>query len=163
MKGYKMEYYKIIAAGINGYAAVAHIENIFLQRGYAIESKSERALELKQTVFPINNNDPINAISRIQIECKGEEVTVRAELKGFDKLFKIISFMLIAMAVFFVALFGFIIPMPGKSVMFRILLPILPLALWPVVIPMMIKFCKARGARYLDTIINNAVTIAKAG
>lgn len=158
-----MDYCKTIAAGSNGEAAVAHIENIFLQRGYAIESKSERAVELKQTVFPINNNDPINAISRIHIESTGDEVAIRAELKGFDKLFKIISFMIIGMAALFVILFGFIIPMPGKSVTTRILLSILPFAPWPVLLPLMNKFCKARAAKSLDTIINNAATIAKAG
>ena len=87
--------------------------------------------------MPINNNNPLTVVSRIRIIKEGTAIRVEAELNGYNKLFMFLGIMLVGMAVFFFLLFGFIIPKPDAGVFQRFIMPVLPLAPWPVLLPLM--------------------------
>ena len=155
------DYTKTIQTNGKSQNIADNIADVFINRGYLIEKKNDKCIELKQTVRPNRNNDPLEAVSHISIEIRASEITVNADLKGFDMLFRILAIMIISMALIFFILFGFIIEIPAKSRFLRYTIALLPLAPWPILLPLMKNIGKNSGAKILDNVIHNAAMTAR--
>ncbi len=153
------DYNKTIQSKGNSEKIAANIADIFIHRGYLIETKNSNCIALKQTVMPNRNNDPLMAVSHISIEIREREINVNAALSGYDILFRILAIMLAGMAVTFVILSGFILKNTWQSPVLRFIIPALPLAPWPILLPLMKRFIKTRAVKMLNTVIQNATMV----
>ena len=133
-------------------------KQILLPNGFSIVSNSESSLELRGSgSYWSTNQNPLMAISEISICKTGNELSVRAELGGLRRLIKCLCIFILGMAVFFLVLFGVLFA--GQEQQERIVyMSLLPLAPWPLIIPLMARFMKSRICRSLDSLVNNLAT-----
>lgn len=151
-----MDYQKSISISGDIEKAAGTIEQVFTQQAYKIISRDQSTVELEQGVMPMsNNNNPLLAVSKIRITKEANAIRIQAELNGYNTIYKIIGIMLVGMAALFLVLFGFVIKKPDAGVFQRFIIPLLPLAPWPILLPLMKQFMKKRGTKALDILTDN--------
>jgi hypothetical protein len=108
------------------------VTKAFADRGFQISDITETTAELKGPGMINSQQDPIVGISKARISSRGEMLTVEAEFGAIRKLLAYMSVFIVAMALFFLVLFGFIFTKQGQSPGTIALISLAPLLPWPV-------------------------------
>jgi len=137
--------------------------NTLLPHGFRITGSSDTSLEADGPAYMmVKGQDPMVGVSKISVAVRSREIEVTAELGGIDKVIKFMIVLIVGLAVFFVILFGIIFGVVQQQGFGKVLLlSLAPFIPWPVVIPLMAVFFKARTCRALDALVHNMVVLAK--
>jgi hypothetical protein len=131
------------------------VTKAFADRGFQISDMTETTAELKGPGMINSQQDPIVGISKASISYRGEMLTVEAEFGAIRKLLTYMSVFIVAMALFFLVLFGIIFTKQGKSPGTIVLISLAPLLPWPVLLPAMYAWMNKRTAKALDVLLGN--------
>jgi hypothetical protein len=137
--------------------------NTILPHGFRIINRSDSTLEaVGPGTLWTKGQDPLVGVSKLSISVPAREIRVDAELGGVTKIIKYLTVFIVAMAVFFLILFGFIFGQrQGADISKVIWMSLAPFVPWPVVIPLMAMWLKSRTCKALDTLEHNMVVLAK--
>ena len=140
--------------------------NTFLPHGFEIIENDESSIEVAKHGFLIissqNKLNPIDLISNVRVSIDNRKITLYADLNGVKKFILYAGLFIAGMAVFFLALFGFIFVVKQNQPISKIiLLSLAPLAPWPFLIPIMGAWYKKSVIKALDTLMNNMLILSK--
>jgi len=137
--------------------------NTLLPHGFRITDSSDTSLEADGPVYMmVKGQEPLVGVSKISVSVRTREIEVTAELGGIDKTIKFMIALMLGLALFFVIVFGIIFGVVQRQGFGKVLLmSLVPFIPWPVVIPLMGVFLKARTCRALDALVHNMVVLAK--
>ena len=108
-----------------------------------------------------SRQNPLVGISRICIRGTSGNISIEAEFGGIRKLTKYLVVFIVGMAIFFVVLFGILLPKQGQPLNKTIFISLGPFVPWPVIIPLMYKWMKSRTSNALDRLLTNMVILGK--
>ena len=131
------------------------LTGVFVQHGFRIGEKSETAVELTGPGMISSRQSPLVGISKTRIHRANGSLSIEAEFDSIRRLLKYMGFLIAGLAVFFMVLFGILFTRQGKPIGRVIIVSLVPLAPWPILIPIIGKFLKRRTSRALDTLVHN--------
>jgi len=135
--------------------------NTLIPHGFAIKKKAPRCIEfLGPDTLGNKGQNPLTGVSNLTAESGLYGLELKAELGGILKTVKFLVIFVVSMALFFLVLFGFLFGKNPDSPNF-ILLSLLPLAPWPLIIPIMLTVMKTRTKKSLDSLLNNMALLSK--
>lgn len=129
--------------------------SVFTPFGFSITERTDSGVEFAGANLWLTSQNPFIAISRIRFASTGTQMTVSAELKGLQRLFGIIGWILLGMAMAFVLSFGFLLR--GGDVVTRFVVPVLPFVPWVVLFPVLKHVIRSRTRQALDVLLQNFV------
>jgi hypothetical protein len=148
--------------------ALDHATRMFTDNGFRIVSKTASSLEVQSPGMSSTKQNAILGISRAVVEVSGQTVSLRADFGSARRMIRIVAFAISGLAVFFAVLFPLLAthmktrhgaPM-GPS---RIgPLSVLPLAPWPILLPLIAAGHRRRIRRELETLVHNMVMVGSA-
>lgn len=132
--------------------------NVFIQHGFAVVKKDATGYEIQGPGMISSRQSPLLGISRLMCFLQNNHLILKAEFGAIRKLRKLMLLLLAALAlsltIFFAVLFH---DRPNYNPW----LPLAPFIPWPFLIPLMVRVFFRRTQRALDTLINNALTLAE--
>jgi hypothetical protein len=140
--------------------ALEVLTGLFVRDGFRIDEKSERAVDLTGPGMINSRQDPLVGISGIRISQSSGSLSVEAQFDSIRKLIKYLAIFIVGMGVFFVILFGILFTRQGQAMATVVLISLAPLAPWPVLLPLILRWLKSRTARALDVLLNNTAYLA---
>jgi hypothetical protein len=138
-------------------------KNAFIQNNFQIVRDSDTEVELTGPGMLSSRQNPIVGISRICIRGTSINLSIEAEFGGIRKLTKYLALFIVGMAIFFVVLFGILLPKQGQPLNKTILISLAPFVPWPVLIPLIHIWMKSRTSKALDRLLANMVTLGREG
>jgi hypothetical protein len=135
--------------------AVDAAANVLIQHSFRITEKSETAVELTGPGMISSRQDPLVGISKIRISQSSGSLSVEAQFDSIRKLIKYLAAFIVVMGVFFLVLFAILFTRQGQPVGIVVLISLAPLAPWPVLLPLIMRWLKSRTARALDVLLSN--------
>lgn len=137
--------------------------------GFKIVTRDETRLEAEGPGMNNTRESPLTGASRIRLAIRSGQLELEAELGGVQKMVRFVKFFPLALgfglSVFFVVLFGFILPNvapnapanpPSPWLVGGI--PLMAVAPWLFIAPVMSGFITRRTIRALDTLLTNMAT-----
>jgi hypothetical protein len=139
-------------------AAAKRIVDTLSAVGFRIVSQQNFSVELKGPGMNSSRENALVGASRVVVRVERGQVTVEAEFAAVRRLIRGVGVLVGGLAIFFLVLFGFIVPVKESDTFVRFVMPILPVALWPIVLPWMGRVFRRRTARALDALLQDADT-----
>jgi len=136
-------------------------KNVFIQHNFQIVRHSDKEVEFTGPGMLSSRQNPIVGISRICIRGSNGNISIEAEFGGIRKLTKYLTFFIAGMAIFFVVLFGILLPKQGQPLNKTILKTLAPFVPWPVLIPLIHIWMKSRTSKALDRLLSNMVALGR--
>lgn len=136
-------------------------KNVFIQHNFQIVRHSDKEVEFTGPGMLSSRQNPIVGISRICIRGTSGNITIEAEFGGIRKLTKYLVVFIVGMAIFFLVLFGILLPKQGQPLNKTILISLAPFIPWPVLIPLIHIWMKSRTFKALDRLLTNMVTLGR--
>jgi hypothetical protein len=119
--------------------------------GFQIVTHNRDVVELVGPGMRSSHQNPLVGASKVTIRSLGREVAIEADFGAVGRLIRTLGIVIFSMAILFLVLFGFVIPCPHPVL--RYILPVLPLAPWPFLLPWMSWLFRRRTARALDALL----------
>lgn len=138
-------------------------KNVFIQHNFQIVHHSDTEVEFTGPGMLSSRQNPIVGISRICIRGASGNISIEAEFGGIRNLTKYLAFFITGMAIFFLVLFGILLPKQGQPLNKTILISLAPFIPWPVLIPLIHIWMKSRISKALDRLLTNMVTLGREG
>jgi hypothetical protein len=135
--------------------AVDAAANVFIQHSFQIVEQSETTVELTGPGMISSRQDPLVGISRIRISQSSGSLSVEAQFDSIRKLIKYLAVFIVVMGVFFLVLFAILFTRQEQPMGIVVLISVAPLAPWPVLLPLILRWLKSRTARALDVLLSN--------
>jgi hypothetical protein len=149
-----MSYEKTIRFSGNFDKAIEVAKNTLMPNGFTIANNDEDAIELRGPgSFWTKGQNPLVGVSWIRLEKIEDSVLIKAEFGGVKKTIIYLCCFILAMAVFFLVLFGILFSQ--KPPTHRFLIPLAPFIPWPFIIPVMAIILKWRASKSLDALSHN--------
>ena len=154
-----MDYEKTMPFTGNTEKALDTAKNVLMQHSFQAIKLESSSLEFTSpnTIFTKGEN-PLLGASRILISSTSASLTIKADYATLRKTMKYMVIFLLGMTVFF--LVGFSILFHNRP-NYKWWISVLPLAPWPIIIPLMSRFMKNRTTRALDSLLNNIAAVGK--
>jgi hypothetical protein len=127
--------------------------SVLIANDFRLISKTAHELEFAGPGTMNKRQPPIAGISRIRIQGGRGELGIDAELGGVRRLGYFLVFFPLAMACFFLVLFGFLFSEQGLPMI--LLFSCGPLLPWLVLSPLLIRLSKARVKQALENLLAN--------
>jgi hypothetical protein len=121
--------------------------------GFRILAQQGDSVELAGPGMRSSRQNPLVGASKVTIRGLGREVAIEADFGAVRRLIRALGVFLVGLAIFFFVLFGFVFPPENRAL--RFVMPLLPLAPWPFLLPWMNWLFKRRTARALDVLLEN--------
>lgn len=153
-----MTYQKTVESVPHSKNAVQKIQDFFANQGFLITENEPESVSLASpgSLF-ISTRNPMQMVSRVHATAQENSVTLQADFGGIKKIGVFLVIFIVAMAFFFLVLFGALFGMTGKMPWINIIgLSLLPLSPWPVIIPLMMVYMKRKITELLDILLENA-------
>jgi hypothetical protein len=151
-----MKYEKTITYTGDPGTAINIVKNTFLPNGYQIIKTSENSITLEgNNLFWLQQqNNPLTGISQISIHIENSTISLKAELKTINKIILFLIIFLIGLAVLLAGIFALVFSKieDKHNIIFIILMSFAP---WPVLLPLIYFFLKARTCKALDILLSN--------
>ena len=135
--------------------------NVFIQHNFQIVRNSDTEVEFTGPGMLSSRQNPIVGISRICIRGASGNISIEAEFEGIRKLTKYLALFIVAMAIFFVVLFGILFSKQGQPLNKTIVKSLAPFAPWPILIPLIHIWMKSRTSKALDRLLINMVALGR--
>ncbi len=139
------------------------VKNVFIQHNFQIVRDSDKEVEFTGPGMLSSRQNPIVGISRICIRGASGNISIEAEFGGIRKLTKYLVVFIVGMAIFFVVLFGILLPKQGQPLNKTILISLAPFIPWPILIPLIYIWMKSRTSKAIDRLLANMVTLGREG
>ncbi len=152
------DYNKTVEGILNPKNAVQKIQDFFTNHGFLIVQNEPESVTLAShgSMF-ISTRNPMQMVSRVHATAQENSVTLQADFGGVKKIGVLLVIFIVAMALFFLVLFGALFGMTGKMPWINIIgLSLLPLSPWPIIIPLMMVYMKRKITELLDILMENA-------
>jgi hypothetical protein len=134
-------------------AAGKRIVDSLVGQGFRIVVQNREAVELAGPGMSSSQQNPLVGASKVTIRSLGREVTIEADFAAVRQLIRTLGVVIFSMAILFLVLFGFVIPI--EPPVLRYILPVLPLAPWPFLLPWMGWLLRRRTARAFDVLLES--------
>ncbi|HNT36616.1 MAG TPA: hypothetical protein PKH07_16635 [bacterium] len=154
-----MDYEKTVPFEGNLSKVIELATSVFTPFGLAIASRSDSSVEFTGANLWITSQNPFVAISRIRIQGTGTQLTLTADLKGLQRLFRFVGLMLCGMALAFVLVFGLFFRQ--GDLLTRVVLPVLPFVPWIVLFPILKYVIRSRTCQALDILLQNLTIVGR--
>jgi len=134
-------------------AVAKGIVDSLVGQGFQIAAQQRDSVELLGPGMQSSRQNPLVGASKVVVRSRRREVVIEADFGAVRRMIRTLGVFLIGMALFFFVLFGFVIPPDGPIM--RFVVPVLPLAPWPVLLPSMGRLFRRRAARAFDVLLQN--------
>lgn len=152
-----MNYKQTVTIQSDGKALLETAMQLLMAQSFSIIKKESFYLEVIAGVeVHSSNQNPILGASKIILTVSGRQLTVSAQLDGYKKLIRILSIMMVVMAIGFVAMAYFL---PNEGSDYKAYYAAAPLLPWVFLMPMLGKIFKKRTVKALDTFVTNLTMI----
>lgn len=148
-----MDYQNRRHASVEAGLATRRIRDTLTGLGFRVVREEANSIELSGPGMISSGQNSLVGASKVTIITIGREVTIEAEFGGVRRLIGGICVLILGLAVFFFVLFGFVIPVEKPAM--RFILPLCPLAPWPILLPWMTWLFKRRTARAFDGLLES--------
>jgi hypothetical protein len=156
-----MEYEKTVHISGDVAKPTGTVVETLARHGFRIVRKRETSAELDGPGMNSSKQNPLVGASKVHVKGRSGRLTVEAEFGAVRRLMRFLGWMLVGMAGLFFVLFGFVFP--AENPVMRFVVPLAPLAPWPILLPVMGRYFRRRSARALDVLVENAVTLSENG
>lgn len=157
-----MDYEKTIPFSGDIKSVLEVVRNVFIQHSFQIVHTSESTLEMAGSgTMWTRGQAPLVGISKVSIRGAGSNLSIEAEFGGIRKAVVCMSLFILGLAVFFLIVFGIVFSLQGLPFSRIIMIALVPLAPWPVLIPIIAKWLKSRNSRALDVLLNNMAYLGR--
>lgn len=138
------------------------------QNGFVVVDRDETRLEMDGPGLQSTKQNPLLGASHVWIDRDEGALRLEAELGGVDAMRRLLVYLPLGLAVFFVLLFGVIggvvwgagIGAVGWQWLLRITpVAVLPLAPWLVISPLMMRWIRGRTECALDGLLANVAAL----
>jgi hypothetical protein len=148
-----MEYHNSRHIPGDAVAASRRVVDILAGQGFRIAVPQRDAVELLGPGMRSSRQNPLVGASKVVVRSRDREVAIEAEFGALRRLIRSLGVFLFGMAVCLFVLFAFVIP--PDDVYVRFVVPVLPLAPWLVLLPLMGSMLRRRTARAFDVLLLN--------
>lgn len=149
-----MEYQNAKHVSGEASAAAKRIVASLAAEGFRIVTQNRDLVEMAGPGMSSSSQNPLVGASKVTIRSLGREVAIEADFGAVRRLIRTLGIVIISMAILFLVLFGFVIPL--QHPVLRYVLPVLPLAPWPFLLPWMSWLFQRRTARAFDALLASA-------
>ena len=162
-----MDYEKTIPFNGDPSRAIDLAVQAFTVNGFRITSKTGSSIEAEGPGMLNTREQPLRAASRVSLAFTGSTASVRADFGALRKLLRIMSLILVALAVFLEILFFAIGPSMrwdhpvAHPRRFLALMSLAPLAPWPILVSVIWTLMRKRVRRELDTLLHNMTMVGR--
>jgi hypothetical protein len=148
-----MEYQN--AKHVSGEAAAAakQIVDSLTAQGFRIAREQRGSVDLLGPGMQSSRQNPLVGASNVVVSSRRREVIVEADFGAVRRLIRTLGVVIFAMAILFFVMFAFVVRPENWFV--RFVVPVLPLAPWPILLPWMSWLFRRRTARAFDTLLQN--------
>ena len=151
-----MEYEKSVPVAGDAGRAMETVVAALTLFGFRVAGKREAEVELLGPGMYSSKQNPLVGASRVVVRAESGRLAIHAEFDAVRRLIRTVGLVILGMAVLFLVLFGFVLPVENPIV--RFVVPVLPFAGWPFLLPWMRRHFAQRTARALDALAENAGT-----
>lgn len=151
-----MEYRNTITITGETQSVLKTAMQMLMAQGFSVLKREEQYLELQGLNAHSSNQNALLGASKVTISATGQRIVVSAELKGYDNLIKILSIMMVVMAIGF-GLMAYFLPNEDSS--YNPLYAVLPLLPWVFLMPFLAKIFKKRTVKALDILVANLAVL----
>ena len=148
-----MEYQRSKHVSGDAIAASKRAVDILAGQGFRIAVPQSDAVELSGPGMHSSRQNPLVGASKVVVRSHRREIVIEADFGAVRLLVRTLGVCILGMAVFFYVLFGFVIC--PDNVYVRFVVPALPFAPWPVLLPWMGWVFRRRTARAFDVLLQN--------
>ncbi len=134
-------------------AAAKRIVDALAAVGFRIAVQQDDSVELLGPGMHSSRQNPLVGASKVVVRSHRREVAIEADFGAVRRLIRTLGFFFVGMGVCFFVLFGFVIHSDNPTLVTRFVLPLLPLAPWPVLLPWMSWLFQRRTARAFDALL----------
>ena len=134
-------------------AVAKRIVDTLVGQGFRIAARQRDSVELLGPGMTSSRQNPLVGASKVVVRSHRREVAIEADFGGVRRLIRTLGFIICSMAILFLVLFGFVIPI--EPPVLRYIVPVLPLAPWPFLLPWMGWLFRRRTARAFDVLLQN--------
>lgn len=132
--------------------------NVFIQHGFTVVKKDTTGHEVKGPGMISSRQSPLLGISRLMCFFQDHHLILKAEFGAIRRIRKLMILFLTALALFLMILFAALF---HDRASYNFWLPLAPFVPWPFLIPLMVRLFFNRTQKALDTLMNNAMTLAE--
>jgi hypothetical protein len=135
--------------------------NMLMPHGFEITENTDTVLEFRGpgSFYFSNSQNFFTTISQINISARRAELSVEVEFGGIRKTKKYLIIFVLFLALFHLALFGFLLVKEQEVLILWIgLATFVPLALIP---PLTTKFLKYQTSKSLDSLLHNMIVLGE--
>lgn len=152
-----MEYDKSVPFSGDADRVLRSLVLTFSNLGFRVERKESQRVELTGVGMHNSRESPLVGISRLHLSVEGGSLRANAEFGAVRRLLRFTGWFIVGLAVFLLALFGFLF---RDREDFSLWLIVLPFAPWPLLLPVLRRVLIARTRRALDNLLHNAALVA---
>jgi hypothetical protein len=129
------------------------ITAVFASNGYALVSRDSRSVRFESGAGEGKGRNPMLGDSTVMFNIKDGSLTMLADMGGVRKMGTVIIFLPVALALFFLVLFGILFGELGAGFIAMVSLgPVLP---WVFLAPLLIRWLKKRSVEALDRLLES--------
>jgi hypothetical protein len=134
-------------------ATAKKLVDSLVSQGFRIAVQQRDSVELLGPGMHSSRQNPLVGASKVAVRSWGREVAIEADFGAVRRMIRALGVFFIGMTIFLFVLFGFVIP--SENMVVRFVVPLLPLAPWPVLLPWMGWLFRRRAARAFDALLQN--------
>lgn len=151
-----MEYEKTATFTGKNTDALAIAKTTLLPNGFRIINSNENSLSMKadSSAWLQRQNNAIIGVSEVHIYIENSTISLKAELKNIDKVIIFLIIFLAGLAALLAGIFAAVFSKTEGEPNIGLIL-LMAFSPWPVLLPLMYFFFKARTRRSLDILLSN--------
>jgi hypothetical protein len=134
-------------------AAAKKIVNSLVAQGFRISVQQRDSVEMLGPGMHSSGQNPLVGASKVVVRSQDREVVIEADFGAVRRLIRWLGIFILGMTIVSFLVFAFVVRPDGLAM--RFLVPLLPLAPWPVLLPWMNRLFRRRTARAFDVLLQN--------
>lgn len=143
--------------------ALSVAQSAFISQGFEIVGRGDSELRVTGPGMNSTRQNPLRGVTEASIVVRSTAIEIRAVLGGVQKLKTFLRVFPLAMAIFFMVVFGVIAwQVPVFRHFWIFLFPLLALSPWLVIAPVMGRAIERRTRQAVDTLLSNMVMLGSA-
>ena len=159
-----MEYSKTVQFIGHGAKAMDVARSAFVGQGFQLVASSDHELRVTGPGINSTRENPLKGVSEASIIIRGSSIEIKALLGGAQKMKNFLRLFPLAMALFFMVVFGAMAwSLPDFRRPWIFLIPLLALSPWLFLAPLISRSIEKRTKEAVDTLLNNMVVMGRDG
>lgn len=159
-----MEYSKSVPFTGHGARALDVARSTFIGNGFQIIASSDYELRVTGPGINSTRENPLRGVSEATIIVRSSTIEIKAMLNGAQKMKRFMQLFPLAMAVFFLIVFGALAwRLPVLRNVWFFLTPMLALSPWIFLAPLIARSIERKTKEALDTLLSNMMTLGRDG